>query len=371
MRRYFLIGLLLMLLSYVRGQDQSYVQPPALALHFVFNDFAPVTTAQGGSFHETKAGLAASYIRGLNRRLDVVGTAAGSILQFPFRKGGMDGQDLLLLEGDISLRCKLLPYYYWLSPYARIGAGVSAYQGRIGVLAPVGIGTQVNLNPFTFLLFDVQYRAALTQQQTGHFFYSLGLGGIIRKKKAPVVRKTVPAPMPAAGASVGGESPSADSDGDGIPDDKDKCPLTPGWAVYDGCPPPSRDSLVARPRDTAWSIAERLRAAAQRVYFATGKYVLLPASFPALDEVVGMLKETPSLRIEIQGHTDSVGAESDNRLLSQRRAEAVMKYLTSRGAIDELRLKAIGYGPFRPVAANATVQGRALNRRVEFRIVDN
>jgi len=360
-----------MLLLYARGQDQNYVQPPALALHFVFNDFVPVTSSQGGSFHETKAGLATSYIRGLNRRIDVIGTMAGSILQFPFRKGGTGRQELLLLEGDISLRCKLLPYYYWVSPFVRIGAGVSDYQGRIGVLAPVGIGTQVNLNPFTFLLFDAQYRAALTQQQTGHYFYSLGLGGIIRKRKTPLVRKRIPAPVLAADAPVGGINPSSDSDGDGIPDDKDKCPLTPGWAAYDGCPPPSHDSLVARPRDTAWSIADRLRAAAGRVYFATEKYVLLPASFPALDEVVGMLKETPSLRIEIQGHTDSVGADSDNRLLSQRRAEAVLKYLTGRGAIDESRLKAIGYGPFRPIATNTTEEGRALNRRVEFRIVDN
>ncbi|HVU58168.1 MAG TPA: OmpA family protein [Puia sp.] len=371
MRRYFLMGFLLMALFYARGQDGGYIQPPALAMHFVFNDFVPVTTSRGASFHETKAGLAASYIKGLDRRIDVMGTIAGSILQFPFRKGGMDGRELLLLEGDVSIRCKLLPCYYWLSPYVHIGAGLSDYQGNVGVLAPMGIGTQVNLNPFTFLLLDAQYRAALTQQQTGHFFYSLGLGGIIRKKKTSVVRKTVPAPVLTVGALVERKSSSSDSDGDGIPDDKDKCPLTPGWAAYDGCPPPSGGDMVVRSGDTAWSIADRLRAAAGRVYFATGKYVLLPASFPALDEVVGMLKEIPSLKIEIQGHTDSVGVAGDNLLLSQRRAEAVMKYLTRKGAIDEQRLKAFGYGPMRPIATNTTEEGRALNRRVEFRIANN
>ena len=109
-------------------------------------------------------------------------------------------------------------------------------------------------------------------------------------------------------------------------------------------------------------------ALAGRVYFATGKYILLPTSFPALDEVVGMLKENPLLKIGIQGHTDSVGAESDNQLLSQRRAQAVMEYLVMKGVAGKHRLRARGYGPGRPIATNSTEEGRALNRRVEFKV---
>src|SRR5882757_6134092 len=159
MRRTLFLVCLSMWLFSVRGQDPNDVQPPALALHFVFNDFASVKTPAGGSFHETKAGLAASYLRGLNRRVDLSITLAGSIVRFPFRKGlTEDGKELLLLEADVSLRYKLLPGYHLLSPYLRGGLGLSDYQGKLGMLLPVGVGMQVNLTSYTFLLLEAQYR---------------------------------------------------------------------------------------------------------------------------------------------------------------------------------------------------------------------
>ena len=79
-----------------------------------------------------------------------------------------------------------------------------------------------------------------------------------------------------------------------------------------------------------------------------------------------VLNNNPDLNIEIQGYTDSTGEEDYNVQLSQRRAESVMSYLVSRG-IDPDRLTAKGYGSVNPVASNDTPQGRAKNRRVEFR----
>ena len=84
-----------------------------------------------------------------------------------------------------------------------------------------------------------------------------------------------------------------------------------------------------------------------------------------LNEVAKVLNDTPQLRLEIQGHTDDRGPADFNQLLSARRAQAVRDYLVGLG-IGAGRLKAVGYGKTQPMATNATAEGRAKNRRVEF-----
>jgi outer membrane protein OmpA-like peptidoglycan-associated protein len=151
--------------------------------------------------------------------------------------------------------------------------------------------------------------------------------------------------------------PVMDSDGDGITDDRDRCPAEPG-AVPDGCP--KRYTLVEVKKD-------RIEIK-QQVHFASGKHRILPDSFPLLDQVVAVLKDSPRMRVSIEGHTDSVGTEAFNMRLSQRRAESVLQYLVERGISPE-RLESVGFGPTKPIASNKTAKGRALNRRTEFRIV--
>jgi outer membrane protein OmpA-like peptidoglycan-associated protein len=89
-----------------------------------------------------------------------------------------------------------------------------------------------------------------------------------------------------------------------------------------------------------------------------------------LERLVALLNDVPSLQIEISGHTDNVGAESFNELLSQRRADAVVNYLVGKG-VDKKRLSAKGYGQSRSVDSNDTAEGRASNRRTEFEITQN
>lgn len=106
-----------------------------------------------------------------------------------------------------------------------------------------------------------------------------------------------------------------------------------------------------------------------KVQFATGSVELLPVSFGLLDAVVSVLADNPQLaKLEIQGHTDGVGSDSANRKLSQGRAESVRAYMTGKG-IDGARLVAKGYGESKPIADNATDEGREQNRRVEFHIL--
>jgi outer membrane protein OmpA-like peptidoglycan-associated protein len=110
--------------------------------------------------------------------------------------------------------------------------------------------------------------------------------------------------------------------------------------------------------------------ALRNVFFNTGKWEVKSDSYAELERLVALLNDVPSLQIEISGHTDNVGAESFNELLSQRRADAVVNYLVGKG-VDKKRLSAKGYGQSRPVDSNDTAEGRASNRRTEFEITQN
>jgi outer membrane protein OmpA-like peptidoglycan-associated protein len=105
----------------------------------------------------------------------------------------------------------------------------------------------------------------------------------------------------------------------------------------------------------------------RKIEFAIRKAEVLAASRPLLDEIAKAAKECPGT-IEVQGHTDSVGLPANNLALSEARAKSVMEALQSRG-LDAARLKATGFGPDKPIADNTSAQGRAQNRRIEFRVL--
>jgi OOP family OmpA-OmpF porin len=99
------------------------------------------------------------------------------------------------------------------------------------------------------------------------------------------------------------------------------------------------------------------------VYFDFDRATLKPEGRTKLDSAVTILNRFSEMRVEVQGHTDSIGTVEYNQRLSERRAQAVVDYLVSRG-ISATRLTSRGYSENNPVADNATDEGRALNRRV-------
>jgi len=137
-----------------------------------------------------------------------------------------------------------------------------------------------------------------------------------------------------------------DADADGVCDDADKCPGTPAGAKVNaqGC----------------WVI--------DNVLFDFDKADIKADAIPVLDECVTVLKNNPGVKIQIQGHTDGRGTEAYNMGLSQRRAAAVKQYFVQKG-VKASMLTTAGYGMSRPVASNATDEGRAKNRRVELHTV--
>jgi len=105
------------------------------------------------------------------------------------------------------------------------------------------------------------------------------------------------------------------------------------------------------------------------VYFDFDKATIKPEGKAVLDEAAALLQKHERVVVEVAGHTDSVGSESYNQGLSERRAVAVKEYLTAKG-ITASRLTARGYGEAQPVASNDTKEGRAENRRVELIVLD-
>jgi len=148
--------------------------------------------------------------------------------------------------------------------------------------------------------------------------------------------------------------PDPDNDGDGIPDAADKCPNEPG-VPPDGCP--RKYNLVV--------VTENKIEIKQTVYFDTSRARIKHVSFPLLDEVAQALTDNPTIKVEIQGHTDSQGSARTNLRLSQKRAEAVRAYLIKKSIASD-RMVAKGYGKEIPIADNRTAEGRSQNRRVEF-----
>jgi OOP family OmpA-OmpF porin len=104
------------------------------------------------------------------------------------------------------------------------------------------------------------------------------------------------------------------------------------------------------------------------IQFDFDKYNIKPEYQPILDEAVSTLKSKPDVKVVISGHTDNSGTAEYNMGLSERRAKAVLDYFTTKG-ISASRLQAVGRGLNDPVADNKTKEGRALNRRVELKVV--
>jgi outer membrane protein OmpA-like peptidoglycan-associated protein len=124
--------------------------------------------------------------------------------------------------------------------------------------------------------------------------------------------------------------------------------------------------VVASAAEMATGIDRDGHISIYNVYFDTGKADLKPESKAALEEVAQLLKNRPTLRLMVVGHTDSTGALDVNMRLSSDRAAAVVKALTSTYDIAMSRLSSHGVGPLAPVASNRTDEGKAMNRRVDL-----
>lgn len=150
--------------------------------------------------------------------------------------------------------------------------------------------------------------------------------------------------------------PYVDTDGDGILDKEDECPSVKGVAENKGCP---KIEAAAQ---------EILKTAFDDLEFVAGSAVIKEASNNSLNDLAGLLLKKPEWKIQISGHTDNVGNDQSNLILSKKRAESVKTYLVSKNVPAE-RVKTLFFGKTKPIAPNETEEGRQKNRRVEMKII--
>lgn len=158
-------------------------------------------------------------------------------------------------------------------------------------------------------------------------------------------------PGTAVGVKVDAVGCPLDSDQDGVIDSEDQCPNTRAGLAVDrkGCPPPIEENVKIN----------------LNVLFASGKTVIQDQYTAEINKLGDFMNTYPGTTTTIEGHTDNVGSAALNKKLSQQRADAVRTYMINKYGIAPERIKAIGYGPDRPVADNKTAEGRQQNRRIE------
>lgn len=232
-----------------------------------------------------------------------------------------------------------------VSLYTLIGAGVEIFDNEAngnedGLFGNYGAGIKYKIADQFALKFDVRH---LIEADHGdnNLLYNIGFAVPFGEvaKAAPVVEKA--APVVVAPAPV--ETPK-DSDADGVIDSLDECPNTMAKAKVDsvGC----------------------MTLVNLNINFDTNKSDIKDSYNTRIVEFANMLKANPKLKATIEAHTDSVGSDAYNQKLSERRAASTVEALKAL-KVDTSKIKAVGYGEARPVATNATAEGKAENRRVE------
>ncbi|MBC7935453.1 MAG: OmpA family protein [Rhizobacter sp.] len=370
------------------------------------------------------AGISVDYIQGVSKNIDFATTLSGTFLEYPVPEK-TNIRNGLLLEAAATARLKLLSDKYFLSPFITAGVGASKFRGYYGAFLPIGLGMQFKVEQNTFIMLNAQYRVPVSELIEYHLYYSLGVAKSFPKKIIPVVVAPV---LPViqdrdgdgvvdaddkcpdtpglaslqgcpdrdgdgiadgddkcpdvAGLAKYNGCPIPDTDKDGINDEEDKCPTVAGVTRYQGCPIPDgdadgvndeEDKCPTRPGpvsnqgcpEIAREVIEKINYAAKNVFFATGSFKLLAKSNKSLNDVAALMKADESLMLDIDGHTDDVGTNERNQVLSENRAKAVKEYLVKQG-VAETRLLSTGYGEDKPVADNKTAAGRAKNRRTEM-----
>jgi outer membrane protein OmpA-like peptidoglycan-associated protein len=381
-------------------------------------------------FQNKRPAFNVDYWRGLTSKVDLSARYTGAFYEYPFPNKTPDGSQFegLFSQLDLALNARLLDASKTINPYITAGIAGFNYRKDFGALVPLGVGIMFNLGNEAMITTSMQYRVGITNNATDHLQYGLTFLHPLTKAPKTVETPTLPvvqAPVVEAPKDTDGDGmidekdlcptqagPASlngcpDKDGDGIADKDDKCPDSRGTAKYSGCPVPDTDKdgvndeedkcpnqagvsryggcpipdgdgdgvndendkcprVAGTAANNGCPTLEQFNFNYKNVQFATGSSTLTSTAKVELDKLVGILNKYPELNISIDGYTDNTGKVESNKVLSQKRADAVKTYLVGKGIADT-RLKATGYGIENPIADNATAAGRAQNRRVEFK----
>jgi OOP family OmpA-OmpF porin len=277
-----------------------------------------------------------------------------------FERGGHLDLSALMLDGII-----LAPDQEPFTPFMTMGIGVirdnpDPIHSQDAFAAQLGGGLQLQVLKSGTFAFNVVPQLRIRWDSNGfpnnrdmyEWIATIGFQWVWGNQKAAAVHLSAQTP-PVAQPAINAPPLPLDSDGDRVPDSRDRCPGTPRGVAVDeyGCPRKGSVTLHG-------------------VNFELDSATLTSDSRVTLDAVAADLLAHPRLKVELQGHTDSSGSSAYNQALSQRRADSVSDYLVIKG-VSSSQVSAKGYGETQPIADNATTTGRTQNRRVVMTVLDN
>ena len=302
-------------------------------------------------------GIGKHMTRVLSAELNVTGAQVG---------GGPGRSDLSLWGSSFDL-LGVMNRDGRVSPYVSVGLGALSNEPNPGrnttdFMSQAGVGMflkvwestdgarSFSLRPEVKARWDDAGASGHLRDYVGTLGFQFAFGS---PRAQPVVASLPPpaaAPPPPAPPAP---PPIGDSDHDGVLDNQDQCPETPAGVAVDALGCPRKGSITL-----------------EGVMFEVNSARLTDSSNTVLGTVAEDLQKYPRLRIELQGHTDSSGADAYNLKLSQQRADAVREHLVESG-VPATQLVAKGYGETKPIDSNDTPDGRAHNRRVVMFVLDN
>jgi len=417
----FFLSIFLISPFFLFAQKQSYRHPSILGAHFFLNNF----NNKSVSHNYIDPGIGIFYTSSIHSLLDW-NIEFNSSFSDKIKKNTSltEGKKLFIqTTGFIKSRLFLKPY--WIQSHLQAGLGAISYEDNFHGFVALGTGLEFHRKNI-FIEMNTQYRLPLSKILGAHYYFSIGIAGLVRKNKRVkkfldgVSKESIVTDRDAdgitdledvcpdrAGVILFRGCPDSDGDGiedkvdqcvqkfgfikykgcpvpdtdkDGIDDEEDQCIAIPGSQQYHGCPPPDTDNDGVNNEEddcvqfqrrklnngspiVGRALIEEIENAARNILFETGSHRLSSSSYEVLEKVAVILKQNPDLKLIIEGHTDQQGTFFLNQQLSENRAKAVFFYLKENG-VNKNRLRAVGYGPTKPVGTNGNAMGRAKNRRV-------
>ncbi len=365
------------------SKGQFYVSPGAVVYS------GPSDDDIGYDDHDTSVGLILGYGLTDHWSVEVLGSKLDARYDNDFGEGE-DDVELLWLD----LMYKLSSDGDW-QPFVLFGGGRSEYEFEDQ--QPDVDDTQFNLGVGMFrqihnnIALRVDVRGVTSEEGGGvEPFAFVGLTGFLGAGSTPlppadadgdgVPNDMDKCPTTPAGRTVDADGCQLDGDGDGVVDADDQCPGSPAGVAVDrrGCPLDSDGDGVPDVQDECPDSERGARVDAKGCYieleeevtidmnieFDTDRAEIRDDHIPELNRAVNFLRQYPTTNAVIEGHTDSDGSAAYNQGLSERRAKAVYEYLINEAGIAAERLTWAGFGESQPIAGNDTDAGKQRNRRV-------
>jgi outer membrane protein OmpA-like peptidoglycan-associated protein len=414
------------LFSNAQDQKVNKNKPASIALKASILNFKKTPLTEGLTVSTPAVGV--QFFKGIAPKFDAVVNLDFSSLKYPYYVSSKQPKattNAIYAAIDTRIHIKLATDDKSIVPYAILGLGLAKDATNFTGYAPMGLGVQFKAKQGSFLhVFGTHNAEAskLTKMHT-NFGISYSFPLKLKEKKAialPIesvqadqdddgvsndkddcpersgLLKYKGCPVPDEdGDGINDENdkcpdaegtvqyrgcPVPDTDKDGVPDDQDKCPTVAGLARYNGCAIPDTDKDgINDELDQCPAIAgvagnngcedlqPKLNSIAAALKFEIGQVNINAKSLQGLDSLVQIMTLYPKTSLVITGHTDNTGTIKINDRLSLLRAKKVQAYLVKKG-LAENRTTLIGMADTKPIASNATKEGRTQNRRADLTI---